>query len=75
MITFKEGEEPVLQYKFYASELLVEQQDLWSKVREWTISPRWAKLLIPLLRKGFLTLEVTRTGSDRNTNYTSSCLK
>jgi hypothetical protein len=70
MVTFKEGEEPVLQYKFYASELIDEQQGLWTRVREWTISPRWAKLVIPLLLRGFLTLEITRTGSDRSTNYT-----
>jgi hypothetical protein len=70
MVTFKEGEEPVLQYKFYASELIDEQQGLWTRVREWTISPRWSKLVIPLLLRGFLTLEITRTGSDRSTNYT-----
>jgi hypothetical protein len=70
MVTFKEGEEPVLQYKFYASELIDEQKDLWTRVREWTISPRWAKLVIPLLLRGFLTLEITRIGSDKNTNYT-----
>jgi hypothetical protein len=71
MISFKENEEPVLQYKFYASVLIDEQQNTWTRVREWTISPRWTKLVIPLLYKGFLTLEVTRTGSDRNTNYTA----
>ncbi|MGC1133659.1 MAG: hypothetical protein WA941_12615 [Nitrososphaeraceae archaeon] len=70
MVTFKEGEEPVLQYKFYASELIDEQKELWTRVREWTISPRWAKLVIPLLLRGFLTLEITRIGSDKNTNYT-----
>jgi hypothetical protein len=71
MISFKENEEPVLQYKFYASELIDKQQNIWTRVREWTISPRWTKLVIPLLIRGFLTLEVTRTGSDRNTNYTA----
>jgi hypothetical protein len=71
MISFKENEESVLQYKFYASELLDKQQDTWTRVREWTVSTRWAKLVIPLLIRGFLTLEVTRTGSDKNTNYTA----
>jgi hypothetical protein len=69
-ISYNENQESVLQYKLYASELLDEQQDIWTKVREWTISPKWANLVIQLLLKDFLTLEVIRTGSDKNnTNY------
>ena len=64
------NQKSTLQYKFYASELIDKKQQKWSKVREWTVSPRWAKLIIPLLLKGFLTLEVTRTGSGINdTSY------
>jgi hypothetical protein len=64
------NQRPTLQYKFYASELIDKKELKWSKVREWTVSPRWAKLIIPLLLKGFLTLEVTRTGSGINdTSY------
>ena len=56
--------------KFYASELIDKKEQKWTKVREWTVAPRRSKLIIPLLLKGFLTLEVTRTGSDRNdTSY------
>ena len=59
-----------LQYKFYASELLDKKENKCTKVREWTVSPTWAKLIIPLLLKGFLTLKVTRTGSGINdTSY------
>ncbi|MGB8024070.1 MAG: hypothetical protein WCF06_07105 [Nitrososphaeraceae archaeon] len=61
---------PALQYKFYASELLDKKENKCAKVREWTVSPTWAKLIIPLLLKGFLTLKVTRTGSGINdTSY------
>lgn len=71
LISYEENQKPVLQYKFYASELVDEQQNTWTNVREWTISPKWANLVIPLLVKGFLVLEVIRTGSGmNNTNYT-----
>lgn len=70
LISYEENQKPVLQYKFYASELVNEQQNTWTNVREWTISPKWANLVIPLLVKGFLVLEVIRTGSGmNNTNY------
>ena len=69
LVSYEENQNPVLQYKFYASELLDEQQAIWSKVREWTISPKWADLVIQLLVKGFLILEVIRKGSGINTNY------
>ena len=65
LVTY-ENQKPIPQFKFYASELLDEQQNTWTRVREWTISPKWADLVIPLLLKGFSTLEVTRTGSDKN---------
>ncbi len=66
-VQYYDDQKPVQQYIFYASEML---DGTWSKVREWTISPKWANLVIQLLIKGFLTLEVIRTGSDRNnTNY------
>ena len=69
-VQYKENEKPTLQYKSYASELIDKKEQKWTRVREWTIAPRWAKLIIPLLLKGFLTLEVTRTGFDRNdTSY------
>jgi hypothetical protein len=59
-----------LQYKFYASELIDKKENRWTKVREWTVSPTWAKLIIALLLKGFLTQEITRTGSSINdTSY------
>lgn len=69
LVSYEENQDPVLQYKFYASELLDEQQAIWSKVREWTISPKWANLVIQLLVKGFLILEVIRKGSGMNTDY------
>jgi hypothetical protein len=50
----------------YATELIDKKENRWTKVREWTVSPTWAKLIVPLLLKGFLTLEVTRTGSSIN---------
>jgi hypothetical protein len=69
-VPYDKDQEPVFQYKFHASELIDKKEQKWTRVREWTIAPRWAKLIIPLLLKGFLTLEVTRTGSDRNdTSY------
>ena len=69
-IVYPNNPKPILQYKFYASELIDNKHDQWTKVREWTVSPTWAKLIIPLLLKGFLTLEVTRTGSGINdTSY------
>jgi hypothetical protein len=69
-VQYPNNPKPTLQYKFYASELLDKKQVRWTKVREWTISPTWASSVISLLLKGFLTLEVTRTGSDRNdTSY------
>jgi hypothetical protein len=64
------NQKPMLQYKFYASELIDKKEQKWTKVREWTVSLTWEKLIIPLLLKGFLTLEVTRTGSGINdTSY------
>jgi hypothetical protein len=69
-VEYPNNPKPTLQYKFYASELIDKKQNRWTKVREWTISPTWARSVISLLLKGFLTLEVTRTGSDRNdTSY------
>jgi hypothetical protein len=69
-VQYEGNQKPTLQYKFYASELIDKKEQKWSNVREWTVSPRWAKLIIPLLLKGFLTLEVTRTGSGINgTSY------
>jgi hypothetical protein len=70
MISYNDNQKPVLQYIFYASELINEQQNAWTRARQWTISPKWANLVISLLVKGFLILEVIRTGSDmNNTNY------
>jgi hypothetical protein len=46
-----------VQYKFYASELIDKKENRWTMVREWTVSPTWAKLIIPL----FLTLELFST--------------
>ena len=68
-VPYPNNPKPTLQYKFYASELIDKKENRWTMVREWTVSPTWAKLIIPLLLKGFLTLEVTRTGS--GINYTS----
>jgi hypothetical protein len=69
-VLYPNNTKPSLQYKFYASELIDKKENRWTKVREWTVSPTWAKLIIPLLLKGFLTLEVTRTGSAINdTSY------
>ena len=65
-VQYEGNQKPTLQYKIYASELIDKKQQKWTKVREWTVSPTWAKLIIPLLLKGFLTLEVTRTGSGIN---------
>jgi hypothetical protein len=69
LVSYEENKDPVQQYKFYASELVNEQQSTWTQVKEWTISPKWANLVIQLLVKGFLTLEVIRKGSGMNTNY------
>jgi hypothetical protein len=69
-VQYEGNQKPTLQYKFYASELIDKKEQRWTKVREWTVSPTWAKLIIPLLLKGFLTLEVTRTGSSiSDTSY------
>jgi hypothetical protein len=69
-VLYPNNPKPSLQYKFYACELMDKKENRWTKVREWTVSPTWAKLIIPLLLKGFLTLEVTRTGSGINdTSY------
>ena len=69
-VPYPNNPKPTLQYKFYASELIDIRENKWTKVREWTVSPTWAKLIIPLLLKGFLTLEITRTGSSINdTSY------
>ena len=51
------NQKSTLQYKFYASELIDKKEQKWTKVREWTVSPRLAKFIIPLLLKGFLTLD------------------
>jgi hypothetical protein len=68
-VSYPDNPKPTLQYKFYASERI--EGNKWTKVREWTTAPRWAKLVIALLLKDFLTQEVTRTGSDKNdTTYT-----
>lgn len=68
-VQYPDNSKPTLQYKFYASERI--EGNKWSKVRELTLAPRWAKLVIALLLKDFLTQEVTRTGSDKNdTTYT-----
>jgi hypothetical protein len=68
-VSYPDNPKPTLQYKFYASERM--EGNKWTKIREWTTAPRWAKLVIALLLKDFLTQEVTRTGSDKNdTTYT-----
>jgi len=69
-VQYEQNQKPTLQYKFYASELIDKKEQNWTRLREWTLAPTWAKLVIPLLLKGFLTLEVTRTGSSINdTSY------
>jgi hypothetical protein len=69
-VSYNGNQNPVLQYKFYARELIDKKAQKWTKVREWTVSPRWANLVVSLLLKGFLTLEVTRRGSGINdTSY------
>jgi hypothetical protein len=69
-VSYNGNQNPVLQYKFYARELIDKKTQKWTKVREWTVSPRWANLVVSLLLKGFLTLEVTRRGSGINdTSY------
>ena len=69
-VQYPNNPKPTLQYKFYASELIDKKENRSTKVRGWTVSPTWARSVISLLLKGFLTLEVTRTGSDRNaTSY------
>ena len=69
-VQYDKSQEPVFQYKFHASELIDKKEQKWTKVREWTKAPRWSKPVMSLLLKGFLTLEVTRTGSGINdTSY------
>jgi hypothetical protein len=69
-VLYPNNPKPTLQYKFYASEHIDKKENRWTKVREWTVSPTWAKLIIALLLKGFLTQEITRTGSSINdTSY------
>jgi len=67
-VKYPDNPKPILQCKFYASERI--DGNKWTRVREWTVAPTWSKLIIPLLVKGFVTLEVTRTGSGINdTSY------
>jgi hypothetical protein len=55
------------QWRFWASQLIDGE---WTELKEWTTAPKWAELVLEMFDRKEYTLDITRTGTDKNgTNY------